>query len=153
MGRNIKQIIRRRTQNWQRLTSGFCCYWTWTFIIRTRNANNKKKEKRKRTPDHRTHSGSSKKKKKELSGSLNRYGFAYACIYKVNQAAKVVPGVIKAATNDINNIAEKRTNQIISEVRKESECVLPKILRGTTEDVYQTPFRLLGEFFYLSFIT
>ena len=45
------------------------------------------------------------------------------------------PGVIKAATNDINNIAEKRTNQYISEGGKESECVLSKIVRGTTEDV------------------
>ena len=26
------------------------------------------------------------------------------------------------------------------------ECVLPKILRGTIKDVYQTPFRLLGNF-------
>ena len=55
------------------------------------------------------------KKKIQLRGSLNRYGFAYARRYKVNQAAKVVPGVIKAARNDINNIAEKRTNQIINQ--------------------------------------
>ena len=109
-------------------------------------------KKTKRPPYHRKDSGSSQKQKRQLRGSLNRYGFAQARRDKVNQAAKAAPGVIKAATNDINNIAEKRTNQIISEVRKESECVLPKILRGTTEDVYQTPFRLLGEFFYLSFI-
>ena len=67
------------------------------------------------TAYHWTHSGSSQKQKRQLRSSLNRYGFAYARRYKVNQAAKVVPGVIKAATNDINNIAEKRTNQIISE--------------------------------------
>ena len=111
------------------------------------------KKERKRTPCHRIHSGSSEKQKKELSGSLNRYGFAYARRYKVNQAAKVVPGVIKAPANDINNIAEKRSNQIISEVGKVIDCVLPEIVRGTTEGVYQTPFRLLGEFFYLSFMT
>ena len=55
----------------------------------------------------------------------------------MNQAAKVTPGVIKAATNDINNIATDRMNQIIP---------LPKILKGAVEDVYQTPFRLLGNF-------
>ena len=40
--------------------------------------------------------------------------------------------------------AQQRINQIISQGGKEVERVLPKILRGATEDVYQTPFRLLG---------
>ena len=48
-----------------------------------------------------------KEKKSQFRGSLNRYGFAYARRHKVNQAAKVAPGVIKAATNDINNVSEK----------------------------------------------
>ena len=30
--------------------------------------------------------------------------------------------------------------------RKEIERVFPKFLRGAIEDVYQTPFRLLGNF-------
>ena len=64
----------------------------------------------------------------------------------VKQAAKVAPGIIKAATNDINRIAEQRINQVISQGGQELECVLPKILRGAVEDVYQIPFRLLGEF-------
>ena len=64
----------------------------------------------------------------------------------VNQAAKVAPRVIKAATNDINNIANGRINQIILQGGKEVERVLPKILRGAIEDVYQTPFRLLDNF-------
>ena len=135
MGRIIKEIIGRRTKNCQKLTSGFCCYRTSTFKIHTWNANNNKKERKK------TNSLSSKpfwfnsKRKKELHSSLNRYGFAYARRHKVNQAAKAAPGVIKAARNDINNIAEKRTNQYISEGGKESECVLSEIVRGTTEDV------------------
>lgn len=62
-----------------------------------------------------------------------------------NQAAKVAPGVIKAATND-NNFAKQGIDQIISQDGKEGECVLPKILRGAIEDVYQTLFRLLGNF-------
>ena len=57
----------------------------------------------------------------------------------VNQAAKAVPGVIKGATNYINNIAIQRIDQIISQERKEIEHVLPKILRGAIGDVYQTP--------------
>ena len=64
----------------------------------------------------------------------------------VNQAAKVAPRVIKAATNDISNIANGRINQIILQGGKEVERVLPKILRGAIEDVYQTPFRLLDNF-------
>lgn len=64
----------------------------------------------------------------------------------VNQAAKVAPGVIKAVTSDTNNIAQDRINQIISQGGKEVEHVLPKILRGAIEDVYQTPFRVLRNF-------
>ena len=64
----------------------------------------------------------------------------------VNQAAKVAPGVIKTATNNINNIATDRINQIISQGGKEVERALPKFLQRVTEDVYQTPFRLLGNF-------
>ena len=98
------------------------------------------------TAYHWTHSGSSQKQKRQLGRFLNRYYFAYARRDKINEAVKVVPGVIKAATNDINNIAEKITNQKISEGGKEIELVLPKILRGAIEHVYQTPFRLLSEF-------
>ena len=39
---------------------------------------------------------------------LNQYDFAYAGRDKVNQAAKVAPGVIKAAANNINTIANKQ---------------------------------------------
>ena len=54
--------------------------------------------------------------------------------------------MVKGATNEIDKITKQRINQIISEGGKEVDRVLPKILRGTTEDVYQTPFRLLGNF-------
>ena len=46
----------------------------------------------------------------------------------MNQAAKVAPSIIKAATNDVNKIAEQRINQVISQGGKELECVLPKNL-------------------------
>ena len=77
---------------------------------------------------------------------LNRYDFAYAGRDTVNQAAKVAPGVIKNAGNEINNIPKERINQIIIQGGKEAERVLPNILRGAIEYVYQTPFRLLGNF-------
>ena len=77
---------------------------------------------------------------------MNRYDFVYAGRDVLNQAAKVAPGVSKGTTNDISNIAKQRIDQIISQGGKEVEPVLPKILRGAIEDVYQTPFRLLRNF-------
>ena len=70
--------------------------------------------------------------------------FVYTGRDTVNQAAKVTPKIIKAATNDVDKIAEQRINQIISQSGKELEQVVPKLLRGTIESVYQTPFRILG---------
>ena len=61
----------------------------------------------------------------------------------VNQVAKVAPGVIKDASNEINNVAKQRIDQIISQGRKEIERVLPKTLREAIEYVYHIPFRLL----------
>ena len=64
----------------------------------------------------------------------------------VNQAAKVTPFIIKAAKNDVNKIAEQRISQAISQGGKDLGRVLPKILLGAIQYVYQTPFRLLGNF-------
>ena len=79
-------------------------------------------------------------------GALNRYDFAYAGRDTVNQVGKIAPGLIKNASTEINNIAQQRINQIIREGGKEAERVLPKVLRGAIEDVYQTPSRFLGKF-------
>ena len=81
-----------------------------------------------------------------MGGFLNRYDFAYAGRDTFNQTAKVAPGVIKNASNKLNNIAKEIINQIITQGGKEAEHVLPKVLRGAIEDVYQTPFRLLRNF-------
>ena len=54
--------------------------------------------------------------------------------------------MIKNASNEINNTAKQRIDQIITQGGKEVERVLPKILKGAIEDVYQTPFRMLGNF-------
>ena len=53
---------------------------------------------------------------------------------------------MKNASKEVNDIAQQRINQIISEWGKEMERVLPKILKGAIEDVHQTPFRLLRNF-------
>ena len=77
---------------------------------------------------------------------MNGCDFAYTGRDMVKQAAKVAPGIIKGATNDINNIAKQRIDQIISQGGKEIERGLPNVLRGAIEDVYQTPVRLLRNF-------
>ena len=77
---------------------------------------------------------------------MNRYDFAYTRRDVFNQAAKVVPRVIKGTTNEIDKITQQRINLIISQRGKEVELVLPKIRRRAIEDVYQTPFRLLVNF-------
>lgn len=58
---------------------------------------------------------------------------------------EIVPGLIKNNSSEINNIAQQRINQIITEGGKEIKRV-PNILRRAIDDVYRTPFRLLGKF-------
>ena len=81
-----------------------------------------------------------------MGGFLNCYDFTYVDRDTVNQAAKVATRVIKNTSNEINNVAKQRINQIITQRGKEVERVLPKILRGSMEDVYQALFRLLRNF-------
>ena len=85
-------------------------------------------------------------KRKQRGGFLNRFDFTYAVRDTVNQLGKIAPGLIKNAGSEIDNIAQKRLNQIISLRGKEVERVLPKILTGAIENVYQIPFRLLVKF-------
>ena len=94
------------------------------------------KKKRKVTPQ---------KTRRQIGSFLNRYEFSYAGRDTVNQAAKVAPSIINA-TNEINNITQQGFDQIISQGDKEIERVLLRILRGAIENVYQTPFSLLGDF-------
>ena len=105
-----------------------------------------KRKKVTHTEKRERRSSKSRERYRQLGSFLNCYEFAYAVREVVNQAAKVAPGVVEAATNDINAIATDRISKVISQGGKEMERVLPKILRGAIEDVYQTPFRLLGNF-------
>ena len=85
-----------------------------------------------------------KRKKRQTGRFLSRYDFAYAGRDVVNQAGKVAPSIINKATSDINKIAQERIDQAIRIGGAEVERIAPKILRGAIEEVYKTPFRLLG---------
>ena len=61
----------------------------------------KRRQKRKRKITHR-------RKREQTGGFLDLYDFAYTGKDVVNQVAKVAPGVIKGATNKINNIVQQR---------------------------------------------
>ena len=60
----------------------------------------------------------------------------------VNEAGKVITGVIKIASIEIKSIAQQRINQIIIKVGKEVERVLSKILRRAIEELMSTRHRL-----------
>ena len=80
----------------------------------------------------------------QRGGFLNRYDFAYAGRDVVNQAGKIAPGIINQATGEINKIAQQRIDQIIRSGGAEVQRIAPKIIREAIEEVYKTPFRLLG---------
>ena len=84
------------------------------------------------------------KKKRQTGGFLNRYDFAYAGRDTVNQVGKIARGIINKATSDINKIAMDRIDQVIKSGGEEVERIAPKIIRGAIEEVYKTPFRLMG---------
>ena len=77
-------------------------------------------------------------KKNQRGSFLNKYDFAYAGKDTVNQVGQIYLGIIKNATKKINDVAQQRINQIISQGGKEVEIVLPKIPWGTFEDTLQT---------------
>ena len=85
------------------------------------------------------------KKRKQTGGFLNRYDFVYAGRDVVNQVGKIAPDIISKATSDINKIAKNRIDQMIRNGGAEVERTAPKIIRGAIEEVYKTPFRLLGD--------
>ena len=85
-----------------------------------------------------------KRKKRQTGRFLSRYDFAYAGRDVVNQAGKVAPSIINKATSDINKIAQERIDQAIRIGGAEVKRIAPKIIRGAIEEVYKTPFRLLG---------
>ena len=49
------------------------------------------------------------------------------------------------ATGEINKIAQERIDQVVQSGGAEIERIAPKIIKGAIEEVYKTPFRLLGD--------
>ena len=89
-------------------------------------------------------SGKKRTSRPQTGGFLNRYDFAYAGRDVINQVGKVAPKIISQATGEINEIAQQRIDQIIRSGGAEIKRVAPKIIRGAIEEVYKTPFRMLG---------
>ena len=87
----------------------------------------------------------SRKKKSRLQtgGFLNRYDFAYAG--RDVEMCKVAHKLITQATAEINKTAQDRIDQIVRLGGAEIERIAPKIIKGALEEVYKTPFRLLGD--------
>ena len=85
-----------------------------------------------------------RRSQRQTGGFLNHYDVAYAGRDTVNQVVKIAPGIINKATSDINKIAQQRTDQAIRTGSADIERVATKIIRGAIEEVYKTPFRLLG---------
>ena len=83
-------------------------------------------------------------RKRQRGGFLNRYDFAYAGRDTVNQAAKhmdtlapkLVDQLMSKATAGLDKISAKRVEQI--------KQIAPGLIKGAVEELYKTPFRLLG---------
>ena len=82
------------------------------------------------TTDKKRGSRTGKKRRSQRGGFLNRYDFAYAGRDTVNQVRKIVSGIIKQATDQIDKIVQDRINQVIRSDGAEYERVFAKILRG-----------------------
>ena len=86
----------------------FCC-WTWEFKISLCTQENGQKE-------------NIHVQIEDAKGNLATYTDSNV----VNQAAKIAPGVIRVATNHINDIAKQRINQIVLQEGKEVEHIFPR---------------------------
>ena len=106
-----------------------------------------------------------RRKRKQRGGWLSRYDFAYVGRDSVNQAAyhlkkvapdlinksfnridKLAPKVISQSSKELDAIAARRINQLTRNTADEIKRIAPGIIRGAIEEVYKTPFRLLGRF-------
>ena len=91
-----------------------------------------------------------RRQRKQTGGWLNRYYIAYAGRDTVNSSVKHLdhraPIVLKKVSGDADKILQRRIRQVIKERGAELERVGPKIIRGAIEDLYKTPFHLLGKF-------
>ena len=64
----------------------------------------------------------------------------------MNRLDADAPKLIKQTSDETNRLAQARIQQLLHEGGQKIEKIAPKIIRGAIEDVYKTPFRLLGNF-------
>ena len=88
--------------------------------------------------------------RRQKDGFLNGYDFAYAGRDVVNQAFKnldkTAPALIQSLKGELNDVLQQRIHQVITEGGAQLKEVGLQLLKGAVEDVYKTPFRLLGNF-------
>ena len=81
---------------------------------------------------------------------MNRHDFAYAGRDTVNQTLKnlnnTAPKLISQTSKEVSKIVEARIKQVINDDGQQIQKITPQIIRGAIEDVYKTPFSLLGKF-------
>ena len=53
--------------------------------------------------------------------------------------------LINQAPKEIGKIAEARIRQVVNSGGPQIQKIAPQIIQGALEDVYKTPFRLLGK--------
>ena len=58
----------------------------------------------------------------------------------------LAPKIIKQATGQLNQITQRRIQQIIYQGGQQVEQIAPKNIKGAIEEVHKTRFRLLGRF-------
>ena len=91
-----------------------------------------------------------RRKKHQRGGFLNQYGFAYAGRDMINQAMEgldaLASKIIKQAKGQLDQIAPWHIQQVKNQGGQQVEKIAPKVIKGGIEEVYKTPFRLLGRF-------
>ena len=92
------------------------------------------------------------RRRRQRGGFLNRYDFAYAGKDAVNQAAKLlnslapqlVNQLMDRATTGLDKVIAKRVEQLSRETDQTLKKIAPRLIRGAIEELYKTPFCLLG---------
>ena len=89
-------------------------------------------------------------RKRESDGCLNRYNFVYVGQDTVNTGLiifkKLVPLLIRTTANQVDQEAERRPQQAITQGGKEVRRTASIIIRKVVEELYKTPFCILGNF-------
>ena len=64
----------------------------------------------------------------------------------MNRVDELAPELVRTAGRELDMIAVRRINQIAHRSGETIQRIAPGIIRGAIEELYKTPFRLLGQF-------